>query len=115
MDAAHDVPSYLAAGSRRWLQHLLDEYEFSPSEWRLAILAAECFDRAATARRLLSREGLTITSPRGEQKSHPAVVIARDAAALYSKLVAQLGLDQDPDDEDEPQMRDSLGRRKPKR
>ncbi|HWK26350.1 MAG TPA: P27 family phage terminase small subunit [Solirubrobacter sp.] len=113
-DARQAIPGHLSKPSQRWLRGLRDDYdEWSPSEWRLAILAAESWDRNATARRQLGREGLTIVSPRGEVKPHPAVVIARDAAAAYARFVAQLGLDQ-ADDEPLPagRLTDSLGRRR---
>jgi phage terminase small subunit len=113
--ADHAIPRHVSRASRSWLEHLLADFTWTPSEWRLAILAAETFDRAATARRSLSREGLTITSPRGEVKPHPCVPIVRDATALAARLVAQLGLDVQEDDEDEsPVLVDSLGRRRRK-
>jgi hypothetical protein len=99
---AHAVPRYLGAYSRAWLRHLTESYDFTPTEWALAVLAAEARDRASTARRTLGREGLTITAPimskKGEKvgeriTAHPAAAIARDSAALFSRLVAQLGLD----------------------
>jgi P27 family predicted phage terminase small subunit len=98
----HAVPRYLGAPSRAWLRHLTESYDFTPTEWRLLTLAAEAFDRAQTARRTLHREGLTLTVPvlskKGEKvgeriTAHPAAAIARDATALYSRLVAQIGLD----------------------
>jgi phage terminase small subunit len=113
--ADHVIPSHVSRPSREWLDHLLADFDWSPSEWRLALLAAETFDRAATARRALNREGLTITSPRGEVKPHPCVLIARDSTALAARLVAQLGLDaQDDDEDDAPALTDSLGRRRRK-
>jgi hypothetical protein len=96
------IPRYLSVGSRRWLRHLAEGYGFSETEWSLAVLAAETRDRASTARRKLEREGLTIAQPilsrKGEHVgdriiAHPAAVIAKDATALYSRLVGQLGLD----------------------
>lgn len=96
------IPRYLTVGSRRWLRHLADGYPFTETEWSLAVLAAETRDRASTARRKLEREGLTITQPilsrKGEHVgdrivAHPAAGIAKDATALYSRLVGQLGLD----------------------
>ena len=42
----HSIPGHVSASSKAWLAHLLDEYDFSPSEWRLALLAADAFDRA---------------------------------------------------------------------
>src|SRR4051794_32240918 len=89
----HTIPRHLTAMTRAWLRHLLGTYSFSPSEWSLAVLGAEARDRAATARRQLGREGLTIVSRFGELKPHPCVAIARDSTALYSRLLAQLDLD----------------------
>lgn len=96
------IPRYLSASSRAWLRHLAEAYDFSATEWSLAVLAAETRDRAQTARRTLSREGLTVTSPIvsrkgdvvGERHSaHPAAAIARDSVALFARIVGQLGLD----------------------
>ena len=33
----HSIPGHVSASSKAWLAHLLDEYDFSPSEWRLAL------------------------------------------------------------------------------
>lgn len=103
--AAHEpgsIPRYLSAASRGWLRHLADDYDFTHSEWGLAVAAAETRDRAQTARRLLAREGLTITTPILSKKgevvgeriaAHPAAAIARDSVALFARIVGQLGLD----------------------
>lgn len=100
----HRIPGSLSEGSQTWLQGLRDDREFSSTEWRLALLAAEAYDRAQTARRLLAREGLTFEVTRWQGSAekgalvttvtaHPACNIARDNVATFSKLVAQLGLD----------------------
>jgi hypothetical protein len=68
------------------------------------VLTATTHDRAETARRTLNRDGLTITRPRGELKPYLCVLIARDCTALYAKLVAQLGLDQDDEDDAAPKV-----------
>jgi phage terminase small subunit len=99
-----DVPSHLSAPSQAWLAHLTDGYEFTLSEWSLVVLAAETRDRAATARRALTREGLTVTTKGGEPRPHPCVIIARDCTALYSRLLHQLGLDEE-DEEQVPAAR----------
>jgi hypothetical protein len=103
----HDVPRYLSTPSRAWLRHLADDYDWTPTEWGLAVLATETRDRASTARRTLQRAGLTIATPILSKKgdvigeriaAHPAAAIARDSTALYSRLVAQLGLDDENGD-----------------
>jgi hypothetical protein len=101
------IPRYLSATSRAWLRHLAEGYGFTETAWSLAVLAAETRDRASTARRKLEREGLTISTPvlskKGEHigdriSAHPAATIAKDSTALYSRLIAQLGLDAEGDD-----------------
>ena len=115
--ATHRIPSHLSEGSQTWAQGVRDERELTASEWRLVTLAAEAYDRAQTARRTLSREGLTVNTPIVSKKgevvgerisAHPAAAIARDNAALFSKLLAQLGLDvppaeEEPGKEEEPE------------
>jgi phage terminase small subunit len=98
---AHPVPGHLSKPSQQWLGELLDGYpDATTTEVRLLVMAAEAWDRAARARRLLDREGLVVTSPQGA-KAHPAVAIAKDSMTLFSRLVAQLGLDDvaQPDDD----------------
>lgn len=106
-EEAYDIedrspPRYLCQRSRAWLRHLASTYQFSPSEWNLAVLAAEAWDRAQTARRQLGREGLTVRTPalnkRGEVvgeriAAHPLVAVAKEAAAAHASLVHQLQLD----------------------
>lgn len=100
--ATHRVPTHLSEGSQRWMTLVRDARELNETEWRLLTLAAEAYDRAQTARRTIGREGLTLTAPVLSKKgevigervtAHPAAAIARDSAALFSKLSAQLGLD----------------------
>jgi hypothetical protein len=95
------IPGHLTRDAQRWLRHLSDTYEWTPTTWEVALLAADARDRAAKAARTLNREGQTVTVPvvnrKGEvvahrHAKHPAADIARDAAATYSRLVAQLDL-----------------------
>lgn len=108
--AEHRTPSHLSEGSQTWLAGLRDSTDeegqplrrFTATEWRILLLAAEAWDRAQTARRTMTREGLTVTAPILSKKgevvgeritAHPAAGIARDNSTLFSRLVAQLGLD----------------------
>ena len=63
------------------------------TELALLTLAANSLDAEATARRQLSREGLTVTTRLGEIRAHPLCAVARDSRAMFSRLCAQLGLD----------------------
>jgi hypothetical protein len=101
------IPSHLSKPSQAWVRELLDALDFETAEWHLVVMAAESRDRAATARRLLEREGLTVRTPILNRKgdvvgerlaAHPAVVIAKDAVAQYAQLVKQLDLPELLDD-----------------
>jgi hypothetical protein len=100
------IPGHLTRESQRWLGHLLDAYDFTITQWEVALLAADARDRAAKAARTLNREGQTVAMPVVNRKGdvvahrhakHPAADIARDAAATYSRLVAQLDLVREED------------------
>jgi terminase small subunit-like protein len=88
----HAIPGHVSAPSRAWLTHLRASYAFSPSEWSLALLAADLRDRVATARRTLAREGLVTTTRSGGLRPHPAAILSRDAIALHAHILGQLGL-----------------------
>jgi len=97
--------------SRAWAESVLADAGDAATETdhKLVILAAEALDRASTARRQLQREGITYTDRFGAPRAHPAVAIERDARASFSRLVAQLGLD-DSDDGDATTYRGQNGR-----
>jgi P27 family predicted phage terminase small subunit len=108
---ASQVPSHLGTKARAWAESVLTEAGSAASETdlKLVTLAAEALDRASTARRQIAREGITYTDRFGAPRAHPAVAIERDARAAFSRLVAQLGLD-DTDPEMES-YRGANGRR----
>jgi P27 family predicted phage terminase small subunit len=109
------LPSHLGAKARAWAESVLDvPGEATETDVKLVILAAEALDRAATARRQIGREGITYTDRFGAPRAHPAVAVERDARAAFSRLVAQLGLD-DADDGDSGPYRGRNGRLYPGR
>ncbi len=89
------IPSHLGARASAWARSVLDDAGDAATEtdFKLVILGAEALDRAATARRQVEREGITYKDRFDAPRSHPAVQIARDASAAFSRIVAQLGLD----------------------
>jgi hypothetical protein len=104
MVGEHRIPGTLTTAAQKWLRHLAETYDWTPTMWELALLAADARDRAGKAQRAVNREGQTIKTPIVNRKGdvvahrvvkHPAVDIARDAAATYSRLVGQLGLAQE--------------------
>ncbi len=106
-----NLPTHLGSKSRTWAESVLGDASDSATETdvKLVVLAAEALDRAATARRIIQREGVTYTDRFGAPRAHPAVAIERDARAAFSRLVAQLGLD-DVSEEEPTTYRGANGR-----
>jgi P27 family predicted phage terminase small subunit len=78
------------------------EYELSVADQTMLKLACEALDRAEQARLILAAEGLVTGTDKGHAKSHPAVIIERDARAAAARLLTSLGLEPPP-----PSMRSS--------
>lgn len=107
---ADALPSHLGAQSRAWAESVLsDAEEPSHTDIKLVVLAAEALDRAATARRQLQREGIVYRDRFNAPRAHPAVAVERDARSAFTRIVAQLGLD-DTDDGDPTTYRGQNGR-----
>jgi hypothetical protein len=85
-------PQHLSAAMQSWWNAVVRDYELESHHLRLLELAADCWDRLATARAELLREGLTITTASGT-KQHPAVAIERDARLAFARLIRELDLD----------------------
>jgi phage terminase small subunit len=86
-------PAHLSAPTRRWWTSTMEAYDLEPHHVRLLTLAAESFDRAVQARRVLAAEGITYTDRWGQPHPHPCVAVERDAALRFSRLLRELDLD----------------------
>jgi P27 family predicted phage terminase small subunit len=86
-------PKHLRKQTRDWFASLVESYDFESHHLRLLQNACECWDRAQDARESLAEHGLTYTNARGEPKARPETSIARDAMALFARLMRELGLD----------------------
>jgi P27 family predicted phage terminase small subunit len=94
-DTAAVATEHLSAWSKRWVAGILGDAgeTATDTDRKLLVLAAEAADTAATARRLVRREGIVFTDRLSNIRAHPAVAIEREARAAFSRIVAQLGLD----------------------
>jgi hypothetical protein len=55
-------------------------------------VALEALDRLDEARKLVTEEGLTLVSPRGAVRPHPALRVEREARAGFLAALGRLGL-----------------------
>lgn len=85
-------PSHLSARASTLWRETLAAYELAGHELEVLRLALEAMDRAATARRMLRREGITTVNRFGDAVAHPAVKIEKDSAAACARLFSQLDL-----------------------
>jgi hypothetical protein len=60
---------------------------------RVAVLAAESWDRAQQAREEIDRAGAYYTDRLGEPRAHPAVGVERDSQIRFARLVRELNLE----------------------
>src|ERR1700674_2974305 len=90
--ALPDPLLHLSAKSKKWWRSVSAEFELTPTDYKVLTAAAEALDSAEEARKQLKREGLTYVDGRGVIKGHPAVIIMRDSAGLFAKLVKMLRL-----------------------
>ena len=106
-------PKHLRAATARWWSAVVGEYVFEGHHVRLLTLAAEAFDRAAESREALATAGLVYQDRFDQPHPRPEVAIARDSAALFARLLRELGLDLVPHDSAElrpPRIRGVGGR-----
>jgi phage terminase small subunit len=59
-------------------------------------LACEAWDRAQEARAAIALEGLTINTPKGGMRPHPAIKIENDSQIRFARFVRELDLDTEP-------------------
>ena len=88
------IPKHIGKAGRGWLKDGGAEYPFSPFEWKIAIMCAECVDVIHLSNKRVAAEGLTVTDRFGQVKAHPLLTVIRDQKACFKNLLRQLGLDQ---------------------
>ena len=93
------APSFLSKKARTWLNGLIKSYVFESHHEQLAIQAAECLDRIEQARNCIKDQGLIVSTKDGGVKANPAVNIERDNKILFCRIVRELGLDIESNDE----------------
>jgi P27 family predicted phage terminase small subunit len=98
------APKSLSTPAKRWWRAIKAEFSIDdPGGLLVLTAAAEAFDRMKQAQALVDEQGLTVKDRFGQPKSHPAVVIERDARAQMLAALRDLRLDLEP-------LRDRHGR-----
>lgn len=99
------VPRHLTTATKRWYTQITTDYVLQSHHLRLLQSAAECWDRAQQARRLLAKEGICFTDRHGAIRPHPATQLERDNKTLFARMLRELALDvESPADEIRPPL-----------
>src|SRR5690348_11282125 len=98
-------PGHLKTAGREHWQSVLAMFTFSEHDLPMLQSACEQLDRAAEARAIIDRDGVTIKDRFGVTKEHPAVAIERNAHLAFVRIERELAL-QTP----APDTRSPLGR-----
>jgi len=98
--------------TRDWVLGVRNEYRLDAHHDRLLILAAQAFDRAEQARKILDQDGLTTGTESGGLKAHPCIGVERDSRLAFARLLRELDLDlvgTDTDASRPPSLRSNRG------
>ena len=83
----------LRPSTQAWVDHVRREYALEGHHENLLLLAATALDRAAAAREVLDRDGVTYVDRFRQPKPRPEVGVEKDACNTFRLLVRELGLD----------------------
>jgi phage terminase small subunit len=89
----NSIPRHIEKTGRAWLKSLDQEFNFSPIEWKTALLAAEALDLIEQCGEQIRKDGLTTVDRFGQVKSHPLLTAVRDQKSVFRGLLKHLGLD----------------------
>jgi P27 family predicted phage terminase small subunit len=100
--ARRKPPSHLQAATKRWWQAVHEAYELEEHHARLLQMACEAWDQAQEARAALRKHGPTYNDRFGQPRSRPEVAIERDSRLAFCRILRELRLDIQPDDDPRP-------------
>lgn len=107
------APRGLRPETKKWFSEIVREFVLEPTHVRLLTLACRAWDRQLDAREAISRNGLTFKDKHGTLRPRPEVVIERNSAILFSRLIRELRLSDAPEpDEGMPRNTTLAQRRK---
>ena len=100
----HRAPSHLRTATRAWWRSVDENFELDDHHRHLLTAACECLDRVIETREVLAKEGSYFTDRHGARKVHPAVNVARDNHALFTRILRELQLDETAEESRPPML-----------
>ena len=96
------LPEHLSKKSRTWAASVLEEYDLSSSQVELLLMAAEQRDQSEAARAHEAASGAIVKDRFGGEKESSWCKLQRDSALSCSRLMREIGLSVDADDDNRP-------------
>ena len=108
--AQPDPPEHLSPAAARWWSEVVTSFVLESHHVKILTLAAECWDKAATALAAVKNDGM-FQADRWEMKHiHPGVKVHQENVALFLRAVRELGLDIEPPEAARPPRITGRGR-----
>lgn len=84
------APDHLSPSAREWFDTIVKQCPTEEHHRRLILLAAQAWDKAEEARKILEKEGIIYHDRFGAPRPHPAVAIERNAQIAFLRMVRAL-------------------------
>ena len=94
--ATQQPPAHLSKKMRDWWEDIEATHGLEPHHRHLLQLAAEAFDRAEGARKVIEGQGAVFLDRFNQAKARPETVIERDCRRDFAAIVKQLNFDEEP-------------------
>lgn len=95
-------PDHLATETGKWWVSVVNEWELSAHHKMLLTAAGSSWDQMKVAEESIAKTGLTYRDRFDAPHAVPEVQIAKDAKALFVRIVRELNLDNTAPDESRP-------------
>lgn len=92
LERGADPPEHLSPAAAGWWACAVLANRLGERERLLLTAAAESWDRANAARRIVDAEGEVTFDRFGQPRAHPAVAVERDARAAFAKTMREMEL-----------------------
>ena len=91
-----DAPRHLSKESKKIWKELNNEFGLDRSFKVILKTALEAYDRLTEARKQIDEEGITVTTPTGYSKEHPALKVEKQSRDGFLQAWRMLNLDVEP-------------------
>ncbi|MEV8081134.1 P27 family phage terminase small subunit [Pseudarthrobacter oxydans] len=105
------LPVELGKRGKAYYSQILEDYELEESEVQILLEAARTLDEVEALKAAVSELGVTTKGSTGQVVVNPALAEMRQARAMFARLVHQLDLPADEEDEEDKSPAETAAQR----